>query len=134
METWKTHINNVPLENQCWSWEGGTYERNRRHLSVALGSTKESPHPFDVEVTRVPPGASPCPVHSHSSSCEFFIIVSGHAYVERNGEKFEAIEGDCISQPPKTKHRIRNASKSDELVFYVIADEVDDDEVTKHEI
>ncbi len=133
MQPWKIHINDVPVEHQRWSWGGGNYERFRRHLSVALGNTEESPHPFDVELTRVPPGAAPCPVHSHSRRWEFFIVVAGQAYVHRNGERFDATAGDCVSQPPGTKHRVWNASDEEELVYYVIANEVEGDDVSKHE-
>ena len=67
MTPWKINLDDVPEEHQKWTWSTGNYERYRRHVSVALGNTSETPHPFDVELTRLPPGARPCPVHSHET-------------------------------------------------------------------
>ncbi len=123
MNSWKINVGEVSERYQQWNWRDGNYERFRREISVSLGNSKANPHPFDVELTRVPPGARPCPIHSHTLRWEFFIIVSGRAIVERDGGSTEAIEGDCFMQPAGTKHRIRNASGSGDLVYYVIASE-----------
>lgn len=126
MNPWKINLDDVPEVHQMWSWKNGSYERFRREVSVTLGNTGESPHPFDVELSRLPPGARPCPVHSHTHRWEFFIIVSGRAVVDREGESTEAVTGDCFVQPAGTRHRIRNASESEDLIYYVIASEHDD--------
>ncbi|MEW6751260.1 MAG: cupin domain-containing protein [Candidatus Latescibacterota bacterium] len=129
---WKVNTEEVGEQVQRWSWEGAQYERGRRHLSVALGNVEGSRHPFDVELTRVPPGAAPCPVHSHSALWEFFLIVAGQGEVSRNGETFAVRPGDCFMQPPGTQHRVRNASATEDLLFYVIANEGGVDVCTKH--
>ena len=54
---------------------------------------------------------------------EFFIVVSGRAVVDREGESTEVVAGDCFMQQAGTRHRIRNGSDSEDLVFYVIANE-----------
>lgn len=131
---WKINIEDVEEEHQAWSWEEGHYERDRKHISVALGNVEASSHPFDVELTRLTPGGIPCPVHAHSNRWELFIIVSGKAVVQRNGKETVAIEGDCFIQPPDTRHRIRNASQTEELAYYVIADEPAVDSVERFEI
>ena len=128
--TWKINIDDVPEEHQEWSWEGNDYDRYRRQLSAVFGN--DGRHPFDVELTRVPPGAAPCPVHEHSAMWEFFIIVSGTGEVHRNDETSTVGAGDCFLQPAGTRHRVRNASDSEDLVYYVIANETPP-EVTKHE-
>ena len=130
--TWKVNVEEMEEEIQRWSWKDGQYERGRRHVSVALGNTEASRHPFDVELTRVPPGAAPCPVHSHSATWEFFVVVSGRGEVSRDGETAIVGTGDCFVQPPGTRHRVRNASAEEDLVFYVIANEVEGCTVTKH--
>ena len=132
MPSWKIHLDDVPCELQKWSWEDGTYERTRQHISVALGNDDETPHPFDVELTTVSPGAAPCPVHSHTRYWEFFIVVSGRGEISRNGDTFEARAGDCFVQPPGTEHRVRNVSDREPLVYYVIANEDAANETTKH--
>lgn len=123
MTPWKINLADVPEEHQKWTWSTGNYERYRRHVSVALGNTPATPHPFDVELTRLPPGARPCPVHSHDRMWEFFIVVSGRAIVDRDGQSTVAVAGDCFMQPACTRHRIRNASDTEDLVFYVIAND-----------
>ena len=127
MADWIVDQCDVDVEHQVWHWQDQTYERYRQHLSVALGNTPDAPHPFDVELTRVPPGARPCPVHAHSERWEFFIITEGRACVERDGEESEFGQGSCFIQPAGTRHRIRNASDADDLVFYVVANEVEDE-------
>jgi mannose-6-phosphate isomerase-like protein (cupin superfamily) len=129
---WKTNIEDVPIEEQRWAWEGHDYERSRQNISVALGNNEATPHPFDVELTRVPPGAAPCPVHSHSGWWEFFIVVSGQGEITRNGETFAATAGDSFVQPPGTQHRVRNASETEDLVYYVIVNEDPENTGTKH--
>lgn len=130
---WRTNIEHVKEEFQRWSWEGTQYERGRRHVSVALGNVAGAHHPFDVEMTRVPPGAAPCPVHSHSRVWELFIILSGRGEVSRNGQTAAVGPGDCFMQPAGTRHRLRNASGEEDLVYYVIANEPGASETTKHQ-
>jgi mannose-6-phosphate isomerase-like protein (cupin superfamily) len=98
-----------------------------------LGNTEDTPHPFDVELTRLPPGAKPCPVHAHGKRSEFFIVVSGVGHVHRNGEVVDVKQGDCFMQSGGTRHRIYNASDTEDLVYYVIADEVDNDSLERFE-
>ena len=126
MPDWIINKDDVPEERQEWSWKSGRYTRHRKHISVALGNTDEQ-HPFDVELTRLPPSTSPCPVHAHTHRWEFFIVVSGQAIVVRDGEESVAVEGDCFMQPANIRHRIRNASDTEELAYYVIANEHEED-------
>lgn len=128
MEPNKVNLRDVPVQHQQWG--DGRYDRKRRHLSVALGNTKENRHPFDVEFTVVAPGKYNCPHHSHSRMTEFFIIISGEGRVERNDEVFEVGPGDSFIQHPGTFHHILNTSETAELSFYIIADEVDGCELT----
>ena len=129
MADWKIHIDDVPEQLQEWSWEGNDYRRYRKHVSVALGH--DGDHPFDVELVRLPPGATPCPVHEHSAMWEFFVIVAGEGEVHRNGDTAAVRAGDCFMQPAGTRHRVRNVSETDELLFYVIANE-GPTQTTKH--
>lgn len=127
MPDWIINTDDIPEEENAWTWESGAYHRFRKHISVALGNAEDAQHPFDVELTRVPPGAKPCPVHAHDNRWEFFIVVSGIGHVHRNGEVVDVKSGDCFMQPPATQHRIYNASDTEDLVYYVIANECDND-------
>lgn len=130
--TWKIHIDDVQEQVQRWTWEGADYERYRRHISVALGNAAQSRHPFDVELTRLAPGRAPCPVHAHSATWEFFLIVSGRGEVHRDGQTHAVVAGDCFLQPAGTRHRLRNASDTEDLLFYVIANEPEACQTTKY--
>lgn len=129
---WKINTDEVTEQEQRWSWEGTAYQRFRRHISAALGNQEGSRHPFDVELVRLRPSQAPCPVHSHTEMWEFFLIVSGQGEVHRNGEIHAVGAGDCFVQPPGTRHRVRNASGKEDLVFYVIANEAEGVQTTKH--
>jgi mannose-6-phosphate isomerase-like protein (cupin superfamily) len=133
MPDWIVNSNELEEEHQQWSWESGNYNRYRKHISVALGNTDEQ-HPFDVELTRLAPGEKPCPVHAHTHRWEFFIVVSGRAAVQRDGQESEAVEGDCFMQPAGIRHRIRNASDTEDLVYYVIANENPEDTGERFEV
>jgi uncharacterized cupin superfamily protein len=113
------------------SWEPrtsptGTFSRAGKHLSVALGHDRRMAdanrrHPFDVEITTIPPGAAAFPYHSHSAQWEFYHVVSGTGSV-RDEEGVTAIEaGDAFVFRPNEPHQIRNDGDGD-LVYYVIAD------------
>ena len=114
------------------------------NLATMIAIARTSPSPsvtvrkrvtrFDVELTRVPPGQKPCPVHEHSHWTEFFIVVSGTGEVTRNDEKARVGSGDCFIQPAGTRHRIANASETEDLVYYVIANEHPNDSVIRHEV
>lgn len=57
---------------------------------------------------------------------EFFIIVSGEGIMYRNDKDFRMKPGDCFYQTPGTYHRLFNTSETEDLVFYVIANEVEE--------
>jgi uncharacterized cupin superfamily protein len=105
----------------------GKYRSFCRNISVALGARRRvnepgDPHPFDVQIRRVPPGASVCPYHSHTSQWELFIILSGEATIRRDGETFVVRAGDAFVHPPGVCHQITNASEGDDLTFYIVTD------------
>ena len=129
--TWKVHIDDVTEEPRQWCWNGNDYERFGKHVSVALGNSDTNRHPFDVELTRVAPGQVPCPVHCHSHWWELFVVLSGEGEVHRNGKLHNVGAGDCFMQPAGIRHRIRNTSVSEDLVYYVIANEVGENTTEK---
>lgn len=102
------------------------FARAGRKISEALGRDPQATdparrHPFDVEITRIPPGASSCPYHSHSAQWEFYHVISGSGSV-RDAEGMTPIEaGDAFIFKPNEPHQIINDSAAD-LTFYVIAD------------
>ncbi len=78
-------------------------------------------HPFDVEITKIPPAAASCPYHSHSAQWEFYHVVRGKGTV-RHADGTTPIEsGDSFIFKPNEPHQIINSGTED-LVIFVIAD------------
>lgn len=104
----------------------GKFHLFRRHLSLALGGKKDTGtwgggHPFDLELTRLPPGATNWPYHTHSVQWELYVILGGRGLARTPAGEIEIGPGDCIVNPPGEPHQIRNPGPGD-LVYYVIAD------------
>lgn len=104
----------------------GRFHLHRRHISEALGAPRDAGvagggHPFDVELTRLPPGATNFPFHAHAAQWEVYLILSGSGEI-RAGEATTAIkQGDSMVCPPGEAHQIKNTGITD-LLYYVIAD------------
>jgi uncharacterized cupin superfamily protein len=119
-------INTKDVPETTWSSPKGKFGGSGREISVALGRQPASTdlaqrHPFDVEITRIPPGKSACPYHSHSAQWEFYHVISGRGVV-RHREGTTLIEpGDAFIFPPGEPHQLSNDG-SEDLVFYVVAD------------
>jgi uncharacterized cupin superfamily protein len=74
-----------------------------------------------VNLTRVPPGRTACPFHTHQRDDEVFYVLSGRG-VLRYGDAIDEIgAGDCISCPAGTgtAHQIANPFDAD-LVYLAI--------------
>jgi len=104
----------------------GRFHIYRRHISEALGAPRDAGvadggYPFEIELSRVPPGAINCPFHAHAAQWEFYLILSGSGEL-RAGETVSAIAaGDTFVCPPGEPHQLRNTGP-DDLLYYVIAD------------
>ena len=104
----------------------GRFHLFRRHISERLGAPRDAGtarggHPFDVELSRLPPGATNFPFHAHAAQWEVYLILSGCGEV-RAGDMVTAINaGDSIVFPPGEPHQLRNTGAED-LLYYVIAD------------
>jgi uncharacterized cupin superfamily protein len=105
----------------------GKFHKHSKEISIALGREPESldlakRHPFDVMLTRVPPGKSFCPYHAESAQFEFYIVVSGRGKVrDEKGGVEEVKAGDAFYFAPGEAHQLSNES-SEDFVYYVIAD------------
>lgn len=104
----------------------GTFAGGFKGVSLALGRDPDSAqatsrHPFDVEISRVPPGKKLCPYHSHSAQWEFYLVQSGRGQVRSADGLREIAAGDAFIFPPGEPHQILNPSDSD-LVVLVVAD------------
>src|ERR1700722_18520798 len=104
----------------------GRFHLFRRHISEALGAPRDAGvagggHPFDVEMTRLPPGAANFPFHAHAAQWEFYIILSGSGELRAGDSTVQVKPGDTMICPPGEAHQLKNIGDVD-LVYYVIAD------------
>src|ERR1051326_2293033 len=119
-------INVKDIAEESWSSPKGKFAGAYRGISLALGRKEKSTdlkerHPFDVEITRVPPGKSNCPYHSHSAQWEFYHVISGKGLVRHNDGKTVIEAGDAFLFKPGEPHQLINDSSQD-LRLYVVAD------------
>jgi len=104
----------------------GKYHHYTKEVSLALGREPRSldlmrRHPFDLAITRIPPGASRCPYHAHSAQWELYVVLAGVGRVRHEGGVTEVSAGDVFLFGPNEAHQITNHGR-EELVYYVIAD------------
>ena len=104
----------------------GKYHRFFKDISIALGREQDSldlnkRHPFDLALTRVPPGASYCPYHAEGAQWELYLVVSGRGKVRDAAGITEVSAGDVFLFKPGEAHQLSCAGDED-FVYYVIAD------------
>ena len=97
-----------------------------KEVSIALGAKRNTPpglggHPFDLELSRLLPGKSGCPFHSHAAQWELFVILRGTGTVRAGAETGPVTAGEVVLHPPGEAHQLTNTG-TDELLFYLIAD------------
>ncbi len=119
-------VNTNELQEFVWKSPGGTFEGAGKQVSEALGRVPTSTdfmerHPFDVEIMRLPPGATAYPYHSHSAQWEFYHVVAGSGVVRDESGRTPVVAGDAFLFKPGEAHQIANAG-TDDLIVYVIAD------------
>lgn len=122
----KVNLNKIPwVEGKS---PKGKYRRFRRDVALAFESAKTGPTPageppFEVELIRLPPGAKNFPFHSHATTWEFYLVMTGRGKI-RAGKLTRPLQaGDCVLNPPGEPHQIINTGKTD-LLYYVIANNV----------
>jgi mannose-6-phosphate isomerase-like protein (cupin superfamily) len=69
-----------------------------------------------VKTIEIKPGKQPSYQYHHKRS-EHWIIVSGKALVTIEDEQFDVKSGDHVFVPRLAKHRIKNVSADEQLVF-----------------
>ncbi len=120
----KLHPDDLPWET--WESPKGRFRGASKELSIALGAKRNTPpglggHPFDLELSRLEPGKSGCPFHSHAAQWEMFVILSGRGTVRAGGETGPIEAGEVVLHPPGEAHQLTNTG-TDELQFYLLAD------------
>jgi uncharacterized cupin superfamily protein len=117
-------VNIKDIAEDSWSSPSGKFGGASKGLSVALGRKSLSTdlkerHPFDVELTRIPPGKTACPYHSHSAQWEFYYVLSGKGAVRHKDGTTPIETGDAFLFPPEEPHTFANDGTEDLLIFIV---------------
>jgi uncharacterized cupin superfamily protein len=119
-------VNTNDVEELAWTSPKGKYSGFGKQISEALGRVPSSTdimqrHPFDIEILRVAPGATPYFYHSHSVQWEFYHVISGSGTVRHQEGTTPIVTGDAFLFKPNEPHQIINTGPED-LVLYVVAD------------
>ena len=119
-------VNTNDIEELTWSSPKGKFNGAGKQISEALGRVPASTdlkerHPFDVEIARVPAGATPFPYHSHSAQWEFYHVISGTGVLRHEGGTTPIKPGDAFIFQPGEPHVMSNDGTED-MIFYVVAD------------
>jgi uncharacterized cupin superfamily protein len=119
-------VNTAKIAEVTWTSPKGKFAGAGKEVSEELGRQPKSMdlnerHPFDVEISRIPPGKTPCPYHSHSAQWEFYHVISGTGTVRHQDGTTPIEPGDAFIFKPNEPHQIINSGKED-LVLYVVAD------------
>ena len=120
-------VNLKDVETETWTSPKEKFSCSSQGVSIALGRDVQSTdllkrHPFDVEFNHVPPGKANCPYHSHSAQWEFYHVISGQGRVRHEVGSTPVGPGDCFIFPPGEAHQLINDHPSENLVFFVVAD------------
>jgi uncharacterized cupin superfamily protein len=119
-------VNSKDVVEESWRSPNGRFEGAGKQISEALGRKPRSTdllerHPFDIEIARIPPGATPYPYHAHSAQWEFYHVISGEGTVRHEGGTTAIETGDAFIFEPRQPHQITNTGSQD-LLLYVVAD------------
>src|SRR5580693_6580709 len=119
-------VNTKDIKEVTWSSPKGKFAGAGLEISEELGRKPQSTdlneqHPFDVEISRIPPGKTNCPYHSHSAQWEFYHVISGSGKVRHKDGTTPIETGDAFIFKPGEPHQLINDGVED-LVLYVVAD------------
>ena len=119
-------INVSEIKEEPWQSPRGKYAASFKGISEALGRDPQSldlskRHPFDLEITRLPPGKINFPYHAHSAEWELYLVISGNGTVRDRDDTTDIAAGDAFMFRPNEPHQIINSGTED-LIYYVIAD------------
>jgi uncharacterized cupin superfamily protein len=99
----------VHMDGDQW---GGAY----KPLTPALDAY---PGRLGANLSRVPPGHSACPFHTHAREDEVFYVISGRGVFRYGNDVQQVGPGDCISCPAGTGMAHQLANPFDEDMVYL---------------
>ena len=120
----KLNIKDIPEES--WDSPKKKFGGASKEISIALGRKALSTdlkerHPFDVELTRIPPGKTAYPYHTHSAQWEFYYVLSGKGVVRHQDGTTPIESGDAFIFQPEEPHTF-SCDGPEDLLIFIIAD------------
>lgn len=119
-------VNANHVEEITWTSPKKKFTGAGKEISEALGRKPlshvlDERHPFDVEILRIPAGATPYPFHSHSEQWEFYHVIAGTGIARHDDGKTPIEPGDAFLFKPGEAHQLINDGPAD-LLLFVVAD------------
>ena len=119
-------INTKDIAEELYDSPKGKFGGGDKEISIALGRKPSSTdlmerHPFDVEISRIPPGKALCPYHAHSAQWEFYHVISGNGLVRHVDGATEIEPNDAFIFQPGQPHKITNNGPA-VLIIFIVAD------------
>ena len=116
-------MNHISQSDVSWAHRKspkGGFEFEALNFGAEM-SARDSGHPFEVMLIRIPPGKRPWPYHSHASQWEFYTVLEGEGEMRLEAETVAIRAGDAMMCPPGEAHQLHNTGQSD-LLIQIIAD------------
>jgi uncharacterized cupin superfamily protein len=122
-------IHDLSLEPrpEAWQPKGAAAEKfhvERAFLTERMGLTR-----LGLNVTRVAPGKTAYPFHSHRANDELFFILSGSGELRLGEQRHPVKPGDLVACPlggPETAHQLINTG-SEPLHYLSMSSSIDPD-------
>src|SRR5437870_12218286 len=94
-------VNLNEIKEEAWKSPGGKHAASFKGISEALGRDPNSldlakRHPFDLELTRLPPGKQNFPYHAHSAQWELYLIIRGQGSVRHEDGTTGVVAGEAL--------------------------------------
>jgi uncharacterized cupin superfamily protein len=112
MQTNAPNIVNIADVTEITQTDGGRWESRDKPLTPALAPRIGH---LGVTLTRIPPGKTGCPFHTHQIEDEVFFVLEGKGVFRYGATLREVGPGDCISAPAGTgiAHQLANPFTAD---------------------
>ena len=120
-------IHGLTLEPRPEAWLPKGPAADRFHVERAFLGERMGLTRLGLNVTRVAPGKTAYPFHSHRANDELFFIVSGRGELRLGEARHPVQPGDLVSCPlggPETAHQLINTG-SEPLLYLSMSSSID---------
>lgn len=122
-------VHGLAFENRPEAWQPTGAAARKFHVERASLSERLGLTTLGINVTRVAPGKTAYPFHSHRCNDELFFILSGVGELRLGSERHAVKAGDVIGCPlggPETAHQLINTG-AEPLQYLSLSSNLDPD-------